>query len=52
MNGFLTYRADGIEIFDPVSDCVDLAFDALDAIFDRLGSENVLELLMCLLDLL
>jgi hypothetical protein len=48
MDSFLTYRGD--ETFDPVSDSVDLAFDGFEFVCDRIGPDNVLELLMCFLE--
>jgi hypothetical protein len=52
MDGRLTYRDARPKGFDPVNDPVDLLFDALAYIWRRVGIENALDLLTCLLETL
>jgi hypothetical protein len=52
MDGRLTYRDEGPKGFDPRNDFVDLLFDALAYIWRRVGVENALDLLTCLLETL
>jgi hypothetical protein len=52
MDGFLSYREERLKGFDPIHDPIDLFFDVLGYIGDRLGTDNALQLLTCLLECL
>jgi hypothetical protein len=52
MDGLLTYSEERNKGFDPINDLVDSFLDALGYIWDRVGIENALDLLTCLLEAL
>jgi len=52
MDGRLTYRDERPKSFDPANGPVDLFFDAAAYVWRRVGLENALDLLTCLLEAL
>ena len=52
MDQFLTYGEERNKGFDPINGLIDSVLDALGYIWDRVGIENALDLLMCLICLL
>jgi hypothetical protein len=52
MDGLLKYREERLKGFDPINDPVDLFLDAVGYVWDRVGIDNALDLLTCLLEAL
>jgi hypothetical protein len=52
VTGLLTYCPAPRKGFDPVNDPVDLSFEALGYVFDRINWNMAIELFFCLLDCL
>jgi hypothetical protein len=52
MDGLLTFREEQNMGFDPINDAFDPFLAALSYIWDRVGIDNALDLLTCLLEAL